>query len=167
MHFILMQNSNSSCMASGWKNQNILATNLYTYSYSYICLYSPVGKMCWCLHTYQVTFPQKPRTGEKPRNLIAYFVCIHGWPKYNKLNKSKNHPSTFVYYLLFKPDAHWHVPGCLKLFLCGCLYVCLCVCLPLIMRLLITSGMMWHDMGPMQLVKQVLQLLYGNCSHYG
>ena len=39
-----------------------------------------------------------------------------------------------------------------------------CVCLP--PGLLITSGMIWHDMDPMQLVKQVLQLLYGNCSCY-
>ena len=53
-------------------------------------------------------------------------------------------------------------PGFLKLFLCGHLYVCVCPFL----RLLITSGVMWHDMEPMQLVKQVLQLLYGDCSHY-
>ena len=40
------------------------------------------------------------------------------------------------------------MPDFLKLFLWGCLYVCAClcvhVCLPL--RLLITSGMMWHHM---------------------
>ena len=42
--------------------------------------------------------------------------------------------------------------------------VCVCVCpRP---RLLITSGMMWHDMKPIWLAKQVLQLLYGNCSWY-
>ena len=40
--------------------------------------------------------------------------------------------------------------------------VCLCVCVSA-PRLLITRGVMWHDMDPMQLVKQVLQLLYGNC----
>ena len=34
--------------------------------------------------------------------------------------------------------------------------VCVCVCPP--PRLLITSGVMWRDMDPMQLVKQVLQL---------
>ena len=34
--------------------------------------------------------------------------------------------------------------GLLKLFLCGCLYAYLCVCPP--PMLLITSGMMWHDM---------------------
>ena len=34
--------------------------------------------------------------------------------------------------------------------------VCVCVCPP--PRLLITSGMMWRDMNPMRLVKQVLQL---------
>ena len=44
-----------------------------------------------------------------------------------------------------------------------CVCVCLCMCLP--PRLLITSGVMWHDMDSIQLVKQVLRLLYGNCSH--
>ena len=44
----------------------------------------------------------------------------------------------------------------------GCVYVCVRPRL----RLLITSGVMWHDMNPIQLVKQVLQLLYNNCSHY-
>ena len=44
---------------------------------------------------------------------------------------------------------------------CVCLCVCVCVCPPL--RLLITAGVMWCDMDPIQLVKQVLQLLYGNC----
>ena len=28
------------------------------------------------------------------------------------------------------------------------------------------SGMIWRDTNPIQLVKQVLQLLYGNCSRY-
>ena len=37
-----------------------------------------------------------------------------------------------------------------------CMHACLCVCPPL--RQLITSGVMWHDMDPTQLVKQVLQL---------
>ena len=61
-------------------------------------------------------------------------------------------------------------PGFLELFLYKHLYVsvfacmhvcacvCVCVCLPL--RLLITSGVMWH-MDHIQLVKQVLQ-----CSCY-
>ena len=39
-----------------------------------------------------------------------------------------------------------------------------CVCLP--PRLLITSGVMWRDMDPIQMVKQVLQLLYVNFSCY-
>ena len=47
---------------------------------------------------------------------------------------------------------------------CVCVYVCVCVCPHL--RLLITNGVMWRDMDLIGLVKQVLQLLYGNCSHY-
>ena len=46
--------------------------------------------------------------------------------------------------------------GFLKLFLCGHLYVYVFVCLP--SRLLITSGMMWYDIDPIWLDKQVLQL---------
>ena len=42
--------------------------------------------------------------------------------------------------------------------------VCLYVCPP--PRLLITSGVMWRDMHLIRLVKQVLQLLYGNCNRY-
>ena len=42
--------------------------------------------------------------------------------------------------------------------------VCMCVCpRP---RLLITSGVIWRDVNLIQLVKQVLQLLYGNYSCY-
>ena len=33
-------------------------------------------------------------------------------------------------------------------------------------RLLITSGVMWRDINLLRLVKQVLQLLHGNYSHY-
>ena len=57
-------------------------------------------------------------------------------------------------------------PGFLKFFLCGRLYMCVCLCVCLPPRLLITRGVMWHDMDPIRLVKQVLQLLYGNCSCY-
>ena len=53
---------------------------------------------------------------------------------------------------------------CVCVCVCVRVYVSVCVCLP--PRLLITSGMMWHDIGPMLLAKQVLQLLYGNCSCY-
>ena len=42
--------------------------------------------------------------------------------------------------------------------------VCLCVCPP--PRLLITSGVTWHDMDHKRLIIKVLQLLYGNCSRY-
>ena len=41
-------------------------------------------------------------------------------------------------------------------------HVCVCLC----PRLLITSGVIWRDMNLIQLVKQVLQLLYGNYSRY-
>ena len=44
----------------------------------------------------------------------------------------------------------------------ACVRVCVCP-RP---RLLITRGMMWRDIDLIQLIKQVLQLLYGNCSHY-
>ena len=37
-----------------------------------------------------------------------------------------------------------------------CVFVCLCVRPP--PRLLITSGVIWHDIDPIRLVKQVLQL---------
>ena len=42
--------------------------------------------------------------------------------------------------------------------------ICVSVCPPL--RLAITSGMIWYDMDPIWLVKQVLQLLYGSYSLY-
>ena len=53
-----------------------------------------------------------------------------------------------------------HVPGSLKLLwfahLCVCVYVCLCLCVcPL--RALITSGVIWCDIGRVRLVKQVSQ----------
>ena len=41
-----------------------------------------------------------------------------------------------------------------------------CVCVYPRSSLLITSGVMWRDMDLICLVKQVLQLLYGNCGHY-
>ena len=50
-------------------------------------------------------------------------------------------------------------------FVCVCVYVCVCVCVCLYLRLLITSGMMWHDMDLLRLIEQVLQLLYSNGSH--
>ena len=66
-----------------------------------------------------------------------------------------------------KPGAHRPQAGArLVSWNCFCADVCMrvCVCLP--PRLLITSGVMWRDMDLMRLVKQVLQLLYGNCSRY-
>ena len=47
-----------------------------------------------------------------------------------------------------------------------CMCVCVCVCVCPLPRLLITSGMMWSNIDPIQLVKQVLQLLYATCSRY-
>ena len=73
-------------------------------------------------------------------------------------------------YFVFKPSAPStgrRAPGFLRIvsvWMSVCVCVCVCVCPPL--RLLITSGMIWRDMDPMRLVKQVLQLLYGNCSRY-
>ena len=43
---------------------------------------------------------------------------------------------------------------------CVCVYVCVRV------SALEAINNQWCDMDPKQLAKQVLQLLYGNCSHY-
>ena len=40
--------------------------------------------------------------------------------------------------------------------MCVCLRVCVCVCVYPPTRLLVTSGVMWQDMDPIRLVKQVL-----------
>ena len=82
------------------------------------------------------------------------------------------------YITIFKPGACWLQAGaylvsyncfcadiCVCVCLCVCACACVCVCVP-IPRLLTTSGLMWRDVDPMRFVKQVLQLLYGNCSHY-
>ena len=47
---------------------------------------------------------------------------------------------------------------CVCVCVCVCVFVCACVCLP--PRLLMTSGIMWCDMDSIQMVKQVLRLLY-------
>ena len=44
-----------------------------------------------------------------------------------------------------------------------CVCACICASAPGAVN---NCGVMWHDMDPVQLVKQVLQLLYGNCSRY-
>ena len=53
---------------------------------------------------------------------------------------------------------------CVCVCLCVCVDVCVCVFVCLCPRLLITSGVMWRDLDPIGLFKQVLLLLYGNCS---
>ena len=55
-----------------------------------------------------------------------------------------------------KIDPKWIVSMCVCV--CVCVSVCLCVCVFVCPppRLLITSGLMWHNMDPIQLVKQVL-----------
>ena len=49
---------------------------------------------------------------------------------------------------------------CVYVCVCVCVCVCACVCVHTCVcptpRLLITSGVMWRDMDPIQLVKQVL-----------
>ena len=55
---------------------------------------------------------------------------------------------------------------CVCVCVCACVCVCVCVCVYPLPRLLITSSVIWCDMDPIQLVKQVLQPSYGNCSHY-
>ena len=51
-----------------------------------------------------------------------------------------------------------HIPGFLNCFVLEVSYMCVHVCLLLIMRLLISSGVMWHDMNLILLVQQILQL---------
>ena len=43
--------------------------------------------------------------------------------------------------------------------------LCVLVCVP-VPRLLLSSGMVWHDIDLIQLVKQVIQLFFGDCSQY-
>ena len=59
---------------------------------------------------------------------------------------------------------------CVFVYVCVCVCLCVCVCVCVCVcprpRLLITSGVIWCDMNLIRLVKQVLQLLYGNYSRY-
>ena len=67
----------------------------------------------------------------------------------------------------FKPDVRrWQVRAPGFYVLCRHLYVCVFACVSPPPRLLITSGVMWCDMGSIQLVQQVLQFSYGNRSYY-
>ena len=70
-------------------------------------------------------------------------------------------PHKFMYRtLLFKPGMRdlWPcVPGLLKLLWFMHRYVCVSVCVSAL-KALITSGVIWFDIGHVQLVKQVSQL---------
>ena len=64
---------------------------------------------------------------------------------------------------LVKPGARGQrprMPGFLKLLWFACWYVCVCVCVSVCPppRPLITSGVIWCDIGHVRLVKQVLRL---------
>ena len=48
---------------------------------------------------------------------------------------------------------------CVCVYVCACMRMCVCICTCPPPRRLITGGMMWHDMDPIGLAKQVLQLL--------
>ena len=56
----------------------------------------------------------------------------------------------------------WHAPGFLKsfLFMHQYVYVCMCACVSVCLppRPLITSGVIWRDIGHVWLVKPILQL---------
>ena len=62
--------------------------------------------------------------------------------------------SLFIKQGMCGPQAGWHVPGFLKLFLCGrryvclCMCVCVCVCVCVSLRLLITRDVIWCDIDP-------------------
>ena len=61
---------------------------------------------------------------------------------------------------------------CMYVYACVCVCVCaLCMCVRACVPDIgainnLTSEAMCHDMDPIELVKQVLQLLYGTCSRY-
>ena len=72
---------------------------------------------------------------------------------YRRISKRK------IDFLIFKPGARGqrpHASGFLKLLWFAHQYVCVSVCPPL--RALITSGVIWCDIGRVRLVKQVLRL---------
>ena len=65
--------------------------------------------------------------------------------------------------IFYKPGVRglWpRVPGFLKSFVFMHWYVCVCVCVSVYppLRILITSGVIWCDMGRLWLVKPILQL---------
>ena len=95
------------------------------------------------------SLPILPMTNWLMLIFVCNAICVYKFIMY----------STFVLVLLnqacacLQPAHTWFlrivsVHKCLY----ACLHVCVCVCLPL--RLLITSGMMWHDIDPMWLVKK-------------
>ena len=111
-------------------------------------------------------------------------TCITVYPMHTTLqvqyyrlaSADKRMFSTLFPYFLNQACAG-RTPGFLKLILCGssicvfgcvCVRVCVCVCVsaPEAIKTSQSSGVMWCDMDSIRLVKQVLQLLYGNCSRY-
>ena len=68
----------------------------------------------------------------------------------------------FAIFRLYKTGTLTIAPGFFNF--CVQTYVCVCESSP--PRLLITSGVVWHEIKPIRLVKQVLQVLYGCHSWY-
>ena len=81
--------------------------------------------------------------------LLPVFFCLHYtlWQSYSTLASFLNqahtgHRPACAWFL--KIDPVWIVY--MRVYVCVCVCVCVCMCPPL--RLLITSGMMWHNMDP-------------------
>ena len=67
---------------------------------------------------------------------------------------------------LLRPACAWFLKNDPVRIIGMCVCVCVCVCVSAPKAIIITSGVVWCDMNLIWLVKQVLQLLYGNYSRY-